>query len=256
MLGEQTPAHGDAYAGIHTFSDDDGFPCYYREWIGIQLSEPLVVGATYHASLKVSLTLAGTSIIERIRFANDHVGLLFSTIYFFQADLDPVPGHAQVYGSSVVVDSLGWQLISGSFVADSAYGYVVVGNFFSDEETNWSLMDANGTGYLAYYYVDDVCVSTDPQYCLLQNGVGAAEVRPYRVWQSGPGGVLNVDGLLSEAVEQIVVVDVMGRTLLERRVGSTDTWSTSTDLWAAGVYMVLAIRADGSRSVERVFVGR
>jgi hypothetical protein len=258
MYGEQWPSHGDGYAGIHTFSDDDGWPWYTREWIGIQLTEPMVAGATYHASLKVSLALGrGAPHVERCRFANDRNGLLFTTTHWVQNDFHPVPGYAQIYGTDVVEDTLGWTVISGSFVADSAYRYVVVGNFFSDEETNWSLMDPNGTGYLAYYYIDEVCVSPDPLYCAQQSGIDGTTTDPFRVWSDASTGSLHVAGLQGSGVLNLWVVDAVGRLVVpQQAVGALDAWSINTSSWANGVYMVAAERSNGSRRAERVFLGR
>jgi hypothetical protein len=177
--------------------------------------------------------------------------------HWIQGPFDPLPGYAQVYGSTVVEDTLGWTVISGSFVADSAYQYVVVGNFFSDEVTNWSLMDPNGTGYLAYYYIDEVCVSADPLYCSQQAGVGDTAKVPFRVWMDASTGSLNVTGLESSGVLNLWVIDALGRLVVpEQDVRGLELWSISTSTWASGVYIVAAERVDGSRSAERVFLGR
>lgn len=260
MIGEQLPASGQAYAGIHTFSADDGWPWYYREWIGAQLTTPLVVGATYYASLKINLTLGwgtGVPLTERCRFANDHTGLLFTTSQWLQVDFDPVPGFAQVFGTEVVEDTVGWTVISGSFVADSAYQYVVVGNFFSDEETSWSLMDPNGTGYMAYYYIDDVCVSSDPQYCAIASGLAIRPRQAFRVWSDLSSGTLHAAGLQGLGVRHISVVDALGRAVApSMAVPGSDTWSVAVSTWASGAYIVVAELDDGNRLAERVFLGR
>ncbi len=258
--GDQLPSSGQGYAGIITFSADDGWPWYGREWIGTQLSTPLVVGTTYHALLKVNLALGrgtGAPAIERVRFANDHTGLLFTMSQWLQDDFDDVPGYAQVFGTEVVEDTIGWTVISGSFVADSAYQYVVVGNFFSDEETNWSLMDPNGTAYLAYYFIDEVCVSPDPQYCAIASGMAIRTGQAFRVWSDLSSGTLDAAGLQGFGVRHISVVDALGREVAPPvAVTGSDTWSVSVSTWASGAYIVVAELDDGSRIAERVFLGR
>ncbi|MBK9146654.1 MAG: T9SS type A sorting domain-containing protein [Flavobacteriales bacterium] len=260
FAGEQLPSSGQAYAGIHTFSADDAWPWYTREWVGAQLTTPLVVGATYHATFKVSLTLGwgtGAPLFERCRFANDRTGLFFTMSQWLQDDFDPVPGYAHVFGTEVVEDTVGWTLISGSFVADSAYQYVVVGNFFSDEETNWSLMDPNGTGYLAYYYIDDVCVSPNPQYCAIASGLAIRPGQGFRVWSDLSSGTLNAAGIQGLGVERISVVDAIGRSVAQPlAVTGSDSWSVSVSTWASGAYIVVVELDDGSRIAERVFLGR
>ncbi len=259
-FGEQLPSSGQAYAGIITFSADDGWPWYSREWIGAQLTSPLVVGVTYYASLKVNLTLGwgtGTPAIERIRFANDHTGLFFTMNQWLQDDFDAVPGYAQVFGTEVVEDTVGWTVISGSFVADSAYRYVVVGNFFSDEETNWSLMDPNATNFLTYSFIDDVCVSPDPLYCALASGLTTRPRQEFRVWNDPLSGSMRAAGLQGLGVRHISVVDALGRAVAPPlAVTGSDTWSVSVSTWASGAYIVVAELADGSRIAERVFLGR
>ncbi|HRD53362.1 MAG TPA: T9SS type A sorting domain-containing protein [Flavobacteriales bacterium] len=177
--------------------------------------------------------------------------------HWVQGPFDPLPGYAHVYGTDVVEDTLGWTVISGSFLADSAYRYVVVGNFFSDEETNWSLMDPNGTGYLAYYYIDEVCVSRDPLYCAQQAGIDGAASDLFRVWSDPSAGSLHVAGLQGSGVLNLWVVDAVGRLVVpQQAVGATDVWSINTSTWASGVYIVAAERSNGSRRAERVFLGR
>ncbi|MBK9149067.1 MAG: hypothetical protein IPM12_14775 [Flavobacteriales bacterium] len=259
MTGEQLPSYGQAYAGIITFSEDDGWPWYLREWIGAQLTTPLEVGTTYYASLKVNLTLGwgtGFPALDRVLFASDHHGLLFTMSQWLQDDFDPVPGYAHVFGTEVVEDTVGWTVISGSFVADSAYQYVVVGNFFSDEETNWTLMDPNGTNNLTYSYIDDVCVSPDPLYCAIASGLAIRPRQGFRVWTDPSSGYLHAAGLLGLGVRHISVVDTLGREVATPlALTGSDNWSVSVGTWASGAYIVVAELDDGSRIAERVFLG-
>jgi len=61
------------------------------------------------------------------------------------------------------VDTINWTKIFGSFVADSAYNYIMIGNFFDDVSTT---VFNQGIGPSAYYYVDEVCVSTDSLFAM------------------------------------------------------------------------------------------
>lgn len=255
-LGWQYASHGNAYAGIHTFSGDDGWPWDYREYIGIELLEPLVVGQTYHATFKLSLTCAGTDLLPAVtRYAANNLGLLFTTSHWIQGPFDPLPERAHVRSQLVVEDTIAWTMVSGSFVADSAYRYLVVGNFFTDASTDWVVVDPDGSVDLAYYYVDEVCVSPSPQYCTLLSGVHEAAETPFRAWQCGDGA-LQVAGLQGSGVDRVLVLDAIGRMVVQQDVRGADTWSTNTLNWAQGVYVVVAERQDGGRIAERVFLGR
>lgn len=256
-LGFQWPASGNAYAGIITYSASEPWPYVAREYFGIELGQPLSIGQQYHCTFKVSRAPENSFPFSPggSRYACNSMGLLFSTDYFFQNDLEPAPGYAHVRSEQVVEDSLNWTTISGSFFADSAYRYVVVGNFFNDEETEAIVANPDGYWNLAYYYVDDVCVSPDPLYCALLSGVHEAADKPFRAWQ-GPEGDLQVAGMLRSGVERIQVVDAVGRMVARQDVHGADTWSMGTHGWAQGAYVVVAERQDGGRLAERVFLGR
>jgi hypothetical protein len=256
-FGHQWPASGNAYAGIVAYSASEPAPYVLREYFGIELAQPLLLGHQYFATLKVSRAPEDESSASPggLRYACNNMGLLFSTGYFFQFDLEPAPGYAHVRTEQVLEDSLNWTLISGSFVADSAYRYVVVGNFFNDEETDATVANPDGYWNLAYYYVDEVCVSPDPLYCKLLSGVVDAPSEPFRVWQ-GEGGALQVVGLQGSDVEVLQVLDAVGRIVARFKVGDLDALSIDTQAWAQGVYVVLAERQGGGRSAERVFLGR
>jgi|GEM_PF-2947535 len=75
----------------------------------------------------------------QIWLANDKVGMLFS----MQARLwtldDPFPvppDHAHIMYLQILADMVGWTLIRGSFVANSAYPCVVIGQFLSNALTD------------------------------------------------------------------------------------------------------------------------
>lgn len=255
-LGWQFPAHGNGYAGFHAFSGDDGWPWYAREYLGVALPQPLVIGQTYHASLKVSLAIGGSEKIQAtFRCAVDKIGLLCTMDYGLQEPLHPLPERAHISSTAIISDSVGWAVIAGSFVADSAYRYVVVGNFFTDEQTNWVVVNPDGTDDLAYYFVDEVCVSPDPLFCSLLSGLAEAEASPFRAWQ-GADGALQLAGLRAAGVQKVSVIDATGRAIEQQLVSGMDGLRFSTTGLAQGVYVVVAERSNGSRIAERVFLGR
>lgn len=256
-FGEQVPASGNAYAGLYTFSASEPFPYVAREYFGIELIEPLHVGQQYYATFKVSRAPEdnGPFSAGDLRYASNNMGLLFSTNYFFQFDLDPAPGYAHVRSELVVEDSLNWTMVSGSFIADSAYRYVVVGNFFNDEETEATLVNPDAYWNLAYYFVDDVCVSPDPLYCQLVSGVEDTPSAAFSVWQ-GEDGALQFAGMQQSGVNVIHVLDALGRGVAQYHVNGQDQGSIGTLGWAQGVYVVQAEQQNGGRLAERVFLGR
>lgn len=67
---------------------------------------------------------------------------------------------------AIVTDSLNWVRIFGSFTADSAYEFIVIGNFFDDVNTDTLIMNGDSICYFSYYFLDDVCISTDSLFSL------------------------------------------------------------------------------------------
>jgi len=149
-------AGGNAYAGIDTWNIPQEFP-NYREFIGVQLTQQLQIGQKYYVSFFVNQSGSPTEAV-----GTNKMGCKFSTVAFDSCCPPPVNNFADIYSDSIIVDSVNWTEISGSFIADSSYSYFIIGNFFDDSHTDTiGLSQHNGVGY---YYVTDVAVSTDSVY--------------------------------------------------------------------------------------------
>lgn len=158
MIGFQYAASGNAYAGFYSYFPTSGQP---RECIGTTLLSPMVIGTKYFVNFKVNLCQIDSE--SYYNCATDHIGALFSTNQYSFSSPAPINNFAQVYSTSIVSDTANWTTIKGSFVADSAYQYLSVGNFFDDISINKTYFFSSST-YAAYYFVDDICVSTDSLY--------------------------------------------------------------------------------------------
>jgi len=170
--GYQQASTGNAYAGIHTFSGNTLTPGGYKEYIGVELLSPLVVGIKYFVSFKVSPTFLDSNCTTTCKTVNNKLGAFFSTVgYSYPSNQMPIPNSAQIFSDSIISDTANWSIIRGSFIADSSYKYVAIGNFFTDSATSSQIMNPSGTYDLAYYYIDDVCVSTDSLFCEALNGI-------------------------------------------------------------------------------------
>lgn len=128
----QYPQDGDAFVGVITYYQVMGGQ---REYFMVELAEPLVAGQTYYTSFYANPTWGGSDLYPQMWLASSHVGMLFTMQPRTWQSGDPLsmPGNfAHVYHPWVIADTVGWTLVSGSFVANSAYRYLVIGNFFSD----------------------------------------------------------------------------------------------------------------------------
>jgi hypothetical protein len=150
--GYQQPKSGKGYYGMITYTGTGS----YREIIGTTLTTPLVIGQKYYASFSACMA---NCTIEGGEGANK-LGFLFTNTSYTEASPIPINNFAHIYSDSIIVDTLNWIRQIGSFVADSTYTNFAFGNFFDDANTN--SLDAIGCGSsTAYYYIDDLCISTD-----------------------------------------------------------------------------------------------
>ncbi|MGQ0827814.1 MAG: T9SS type A sorting domain-containing protein [Bacteroidota bacterium] len=154
ICGFQLPASGNAYAGFVTYSNS---MTNAREFPACNLSSSLNVGTKYFVSFKVVLSLE--NVANPANCASNKTGAMFTMGTSICNSL--ITNNPPVFTDSIITDSLNWTKISGSFVADSAYSNMVIGNFFDDANTDTTKFFNSWWSDFAYYYLDDVCVSTD-----------------------------------------------------------------------------------------------
>jgi len=154
-MGYQNPVnvycHG--YAGIYCYGPYSN----YREYFGIKLNSPLIIGGKYYMSINVSLA-------NNCNCGIDKIGLIFSNAPMYNSTIiTHFKNYANLFSSNIIKDTINWTRIFGTFVADSNYDYINIGNFFDDTITN--TFKFNSYNCTSYYYIDDICVSTDSAYC-------------------------------------------------------------------------------------------
>jgi hypothetical protein len=158
VFGFQKAASGSAYCGLISFVNSTPY-INLKEFIGCELINPLIIGEKYFISFKVSLS-------DSSHFATNKIGALFTNIKYSESFEVPIQNHSTIFSSQVITDTSNWVKISGSFISDSTYKYIVIGNFFKDSNTiiNRVISDTLSPFQEAYYYIDDVCVSTDSTF--------------------------------------------------------------------------------------------
>lgn len=165
VLDFQYAKSGVAYSGLLTYST---IVPNVREYMGTQLNQTLQIGQRYFVSFYVSRAVNHTPNF-RIDVANNKIGVQFTTYSQVPPNAASPNNISQVYTDSIITDTLNWVQIKGSFVADSNYQYISLGNFFNG--TNTQYIDYDTLYTVAYYYLDDVCVSPDSLFCDLLSGI-------------------------------------------------------------------------------------
>ncbi len=153
-FGYQFARTGNGCAGLYTFASVQTPIISAWESIGIQLNQTMVVGQEYYVSFYASRAAAYLN----TGMSTNNLGAKFSTVPYsapFTLSM-PINNFAHIYAEFVITDSTNWVQVSGTFIADSAYQYIGIGNFFDFPHTT-IIPELNGSN-TAYYYIDDVLV--------------------------------------------------------------------------------------------------
>ena len=235
----QMPFEGISCVGLYSYYQNGTNE--YREWIQALLSAPLVVGQTYYCSVRVNAAFGGNAEYPQIWLANDKMGMLFTMQDRTWGVGDPYPmppNHAHILHSSILTDTVGWTLVSGSFVADSAYQFVNIGQFFSNALTD-TLHFADPNSVFPWYprgytLVDAVCVSPSPESCDLGQGIGAIGTTVPLLFPNPAHDRLILE---QRGGAEAQVLDALGRMLWQGRILS-DRWVLQVGSWARGSYVL------------------
>ncbi|MDP1803041.1 MAG: T9SS type A sorting domain-containing protein [Bacteroidota bacterium] len=149
-FGYQLPFNGDSYAGIIAYYNGG----LAREIMGTQLTTPLSISQKYFVSFMVN---RGNDNVF-VGYSTNKVGVKLTNMKSYTVNINNT---AHFYNNAIVTDTLNWVRIFGSFIVDSAYQYLMIGNFFDDANT--TITNQSG-GIYAYYFIDDVCLSTDSAF--------------------------------------------------------------------------------------------
>ncbi len=154
-FGKQPPHSGWAMSGLTSYGCE-GKSTHCREYVSIQLNEPLIIGQTYYVEMYVS-HLTGS-------MASNNLGMYFSEEKINIMTDELIEAEPQFEVKDVLnIKNNKWKKVTGQFTAKTEAEYLTIGNFHTDENTE-SKMIENGTIPYAYYYIDDVEVKKLPPY--------------------------------------------------------------------------------------------
>lgn len=254
VFGHQHPRDGHAYIGMWTYGN---FGDEFREIVGVELIEPLQVGVNYHLSFGVCAAEGTTSppgAAQPTHWAANNIGLLFTMEHNiwtgFQGPPFPPRNYAHLHAQEVVADTAQWMLISGEFVADSAYRYLAIGNFFENALTD-TVHVTQGPSSGAYVYVDAVCVTQNSAGCEFTSGVGTHS-GPLEVLAYPNPAMTTLEVRLGQHADvEWVVTDVLGKSVDHGRTGGQNV-RLDVSTWPMGPYSMLF--GGVNRSVVRFVV--
>ncbi|MEO6883950.1 MAG: gliding motility-associated C-terminal domain-containing protein [Bacteroidia bacterium] len=152
VYGSQNAHSGLGYGGFVTYSLYDS---NYREYLQVQLLHNLIKGKKYCVSFFVSLA-------DSVEYSTKDMGIFFSTKAITSTNFFNLNQIPQIVEDTNITNKVNWTIVSGSFIADSTYSYITIGNFDDDLQCNAlpSGVSSSSPQYGgAYYYIDDVSVT-------------------------------------------------------------------------------------------------
>ncbi|MGV3636563.1 MAG: OmpA family protein [Flavobacteriales bacterium] len=142
--GIQAPFDGEAYAGL-VLTAHGGGECAVREFVQLELAEPLVNGGKYRLEFHVSLA-------DRSGYMTDRIGASFSV-----NDRSGKQGVAEAFGrpdvdntmNRFIADTAGWAKVEGIYSARGGERFVQLGNFQLCDRTSRKAVTPNkGSGLM------------------------------------------------------------------------------------------------------------
>lgn len=151
---------------ISVYASPPGF-VNSREFIEVELANPLISGKKYNVEFYVSLVDSvwyATNSLAACLTANG-IGDNLDTIFALTPQI-------QNSDSVFLVEKNKWMQISGSFYSEGTEKYIAIGNFRNDQNTNTlNVYQGQDGWWQAAYYLDDVSVTLDTT-------TGIAETEP------------------------------------------------------------------------------
>ena len=224
--GYQMAFSGNAYAIVGTY---DGMNFNnYREFIGCQLLQILIPGTKYYVSAYISRCDN-----FQTNAASNNFGFKLSTIPYSESDPAPIDNFSNVHCDSIVTDSINWVRISGSFIADSAYQYLIIGNFYDDQHTDSIDVNNNDAGY----YVDAVDLSLDSLYDATWTGLEnkVNNINQNIIFPNPANNLIHVNNIVKNT--NYVFTDCLGRIIKEGKLSENEKQINVSSL-NDGIYLL------------------
>jgi|GEM_PF-956415 len=240
---------GQAYIGLAAYSEL--YP-NAREYVGVQLTQPLVIGKRYIVEFKLSLIDSTWYGVKKKNMGVyiskgepiDDIDSLFAAAPYIVRDTN-----ANEFNYYYVKD--GWDTFTGLYVAKGDETFITIGNFDNDEHTD--TMSVSGGGVFrpaqpyywasAGYFIDDVSVVLDTTY-----SVGVEDIEQenkFSVYPNPAKEIITIETGQRNEKGILQILDVMGRVVYKCTM-SNEQLTIDVTGFAVGVYTVV-LSENGAR---------
>lgn len=159
-MGRCTPRSGYAYAGIYAYASRY-LKQNFREYVQVELKQPLLAGQQYCIKAHVFLSQSSNRAVGAL-------GMVATPLKVKEKHEAMLIGHKKHYllqEDRTPLNDRKWVEISCQFKAKGGERFFTIGNFDDDRSTKVSGAIVNDTFAnphvdFAYYYIDDICVTS------------------------------------------------------------------------------------------------
>lgn len=144
-LAKVSPYSHNAIMGFYTWTKYGD----YREYLQTKLNTPLRIGKKY----RLTFWLTNGNSNWSNAYSSNHIAACLSTKPLVQSGITYMNVKPQLEIQGQVWDTV-WTQVTLEFLADSAYQYLTIGNFYNDSLTTGVLHRDRNVG--AYYFIDQV----------------------------------------------------------------------------------------------------
>lgn len=152
-IGYQMPFSGNAMVAILTYGSGciNNLP-NYREYVQVELTDALIPGRKYYASMHVSRA-------DSAMWATNNLAMLFTN----QKNLDPlncftINETPQIAFKQIITEDKQWVLLADTFTATSNYKFLTIGNFMTDIQTDTTVMPLGKLRKAQYFFRCRCCI--------------------------------------------------------------------------------------------------
>ena len=235
--GFQYAHTGVSYAGIYTYVCDtcdypnDTSYHNFRNYIEAKFISPLINSTKYYVTFYVSAANSMEFMCNDIGAYLSDSALKFDTITDMVKDYI-TPQIANNPITNPLTDTLNWMKVTGTYIANGGEQYIIIGNFKNDSNSSIKYVGyPDNTG--AYYYIDDVFVTTDS--ALAGESELKVESEKVKVFPNPASTVLNVEIQNNSEKDNFCLYNEFGQ-LVECTKMNNNFNSVSVSNLPAGLY--------------------
>ncbi|MFL5754050.1 MAG: T9SS type A sorting domain-containing protein [Bacteroidia bacterium] len=230
-LGTQIANDGNGYCGFMGYQ----YAANFREYLQAQLNSPMIFGVKYYTTFYVSLA-------DSSSFAIDDIGAYFSNGQINRTDYNAFGFTPQIENiqGNFLSNKNAWIKIAGSYVALGGENYITIGNFKDDSNTDTTIISnfsSNSDYNSAYYYIDNICVSTDSLLCSSINTIQIKDTKNEFYFYYSQDAIFITGGHENAEIE---IYEPGGKIILNQKITPIEN-QIDAHFISTGVYFIRLI---------------